>query len=213
MFHQWKWKSISCVRLSVTSWTVQSMEFSRPEYWSGLPFPSAEDLPNPRIERRSPALQEDSLPVEPPGKPQNTGVDSLSLLQGIFLTQGSNLGLLHYRQILYHLSHQGSLYLEWFYLFFNPPLYIFLYCLQYSSVAQSYLTLCNPMNRSTPGLPVHHHLPEFTQTHVHWVGDAIQPSRPLSSPSPPAPNPSQHQSLFQWVNSSHEVAKVLEFQL
>ena len=69
------------------------------------------------------------------------------------------------------------------------------------------------MNRSTPGLPVHHQLPEFTQTHVHWVGDAIQPSHPLSSPSPPAPNPSHNQSLFQWVNSSHEVAKVLEFQL
>ena len=69
------------------------------------------------------------------------------------------------------------------------------------------------MNRSTPGLPVHHQLPEFTQTHVHRVSDAIQPSHPLSSPSPPAPNPSQHQSLFQWVNSSHEVAKVLEFQL
>ena len=84
---------------------------------------------------------------------------------------------------------------------------------QFSSVAQSCLTLCNPMNRSTPGLPVHHQLPEFTQTHVHRVSDAIQPSHPVSSPSPPAPNPSQHQSLFQWVNSSHEVAKVLEFQL
>ena len=70
-----------------------------------------------------------------------------------------------------------------------------------------------PMNHSMSGLPVHHQLPEFTQTHVHRVGDTIQPSRPLSSPSPPAPNPSQHQSLFQWVNSSHEVAKVLEFQL
>src|SRR5574341_595166 len=69
------------------------------------------------------------------------------------------------------------------------------------------------MNRSTPGLLVLHHLPEFTQTHVHRIGDAIQPSHPLSSPSPPAPNPSQHQSLFQRVNSSHEVAKVLEFQL
>ena len=68
------------------------------------------------------------------------------------------------------------------------------------------------MNRSTPGLPVHHHLLEFTQTHVHRVGDAIQPSQPLSSPSPPAPNPSQHQGLFQGVNSSHEVAKVLELQ-
>ena len=84
---------------------------------------------------------------------------------------------------------------------------------QFSSVAQSCPTLCDPMNRSMPGLPVHHQLPEFTQTHVHRVGDAIQPSHPLSSPFPPAANPSQHQSLFQWVNSSHEVAKVLEFQL
>ena len=84
---------------------------------------------------------------------------------------------------------------------------------QFSSVAQSCPTLCDPMNRSTPGLPVHHQLPESTQAHVHRVSDAIQPSHPLSSPSPPAPNPSQHQGLFQWVNSSHEVAKVLEFQL
>ena len=84
---------------------------------------------------------------------------------------------------------------------------------QIRSVAQSCPTLCDPMNRRTPGLPVHPQLPEFTQTHVHWVSDAIQPSHPLSSPSPPAPNPSQHQSLFQWVNSSHEVAKGLEFQL
>ena len=68
---------------------------------------------------------------------------------------------------------------------------------QFSSVTQSCLTLCDPMNRSTPGLPVHHQLPEFTQTHVHCVSDAIQPSHPLSSPSPPAPNPSQHQGLFQ----------------
>ena len=84
---------------------------------------------------------------------------------------------------------------------------------QFNSVAQSYPTLCNPMNCSTRGLPLHHQLPEFTQTHVHWVGDAIQPSHPLSSPSPPALNLSQHQGLFQWVSSSHQVAKVLEFQL
>ena len=86
-------------------------------------------------------------------------------------------------------------------------------CNQFSSVAQSCPTLWDPMNLSTPGLPVHHQLPEFTQSHVHRVSDAIQPSHPLSSPSPPAPDPSQHQSLFQWVNSSHEVAIVLEFQL
>ena len=68
---------------------------------------------------------------------------------------------------------------------------------QFSSVAQSCPALCDPMNRSTSGLPVHHQLPEFTQTHIHRVSDAIQPSHPLPSPSPPAPNPSQHQSLFQ----------------
>ena len=91
--------------------------------------------------------------------------------------------------------------------------YIIKLSVQFSSVAQSCPTFCDPMNCSTPGLPVHHQLPEFTQTHVHRVSDAIQPSHSLSSPSPPAPNPSQHQSLFQRVNSSHEVAKVLEFQL
>ena len=85
--------------------------------------------------------------------------------------------------------------------------------IQFSSVAQLCPTLCDPMNLSTPGLPVHHQLPEYTQTHVHWVSNAIQPSHPLSSPSPPAPNPSQHQGLFQWVNSLNQVAKVLEFQL
>ena len=90
------------------------------------------------------------------------------------------------------------------------------YCIssvQFSSVSQSCPTLCDPMNHSTPGLPVHHQLLDFTQSHAHRVGDSIQPSHPLSSRSPPAPNPSQYQGLFQWVNSSHEVTKVLEFQL
>ena len=86
---------------------------------------------------------------------------------------------------------------------------IHLCSVQFSSVTQSYPTLCDPMNHSMPGLPVHHQFLEFTQTHVHRVSDAIQPSHPLSSPSPPAPNPSQHQSLFQWVISLHEVARVL----
>ena len=95
----------------------------------------------------------------------------------------------------------------------NPDLCMDIWAsVQFSSVAQSCPTLCNPMNRCTPGLPVYHQLLEFTQTYVHRVGDAIQPSHPLSSPSPPAPNLSQHQGLFQWVNFSHEVAKVLEFQ-
>ena len=87
------------------------------------------------------------------------------------------------------------------------------YSVQFSSVTQLHPTLCDPMNHSRSGLPVHHQLPEITQTHVHQVSDAIQPSHPLSSPSPPAPNPSKHQGLFKWVSSSHEVAKVLEFQL
>ena len=85
--------------------------------------------------------------------------------------------------------------------------------LSVNSGAQSCPILCDPMNRSTPSLPVPHQPPEFTHTHVHRVGNAIQPSHPLSSPSPPALNLSQHQGLFKWVNSSHEVAKVLEFQL
>ena len=148
----------SSVQLCATLWTVacqapQYMEFSRQEFWSGLPFPSPGDL---RTQRWNPCL----------------------------------LSLLHWQA--------GSLPLE-----------------SFSSVQFSRSVMSNslqPMNRSTPGLPIHHQLPAFTQTHVHRVGDAIQPSHPLSSPSP-APNPSQHQSLFQWVNSSHEVAKVLEFQL
>ena len=135
----------------------------------------------------------DCSPWNSPG--QSTGVGSLSLLQGMFQAQGLNPGLPHCRRILYRLRHKGS-----------KPSYktallrqamVLAKSVQFSSVAQSCPTFCDPMNRSTPGLPVHHQLPEFTQTHVHRVGDAIQPSHPLSSPSPPAPNPSQHQSLFQ----------------
>ena len=84
------------------------MDFSRPEYWSGLPFPSAGDLPNPTIEPRSPILQVDSLPAESPGKPKNTGVGNLFLLKGIFPTQKSNWSLLNCRRILYQLSYMGS---------------------------------------------------------------------------------------------------------
>ena len=91
--------------------------------------------------------------------------------------------------------------------------FISIIVVQFSSVPQSCLTICNPVNHSMPGLPVYHQLPESTQTHVHWVSDAIQPSHPLSSPSPPALNLSQHQGLFKWVSPLHQVAKVLEFQL
>ena len=168
-------------RSFATSLTVDfqvplSLEFSREEYWSGLPFPFPGYLPHPRIKPRSPTLQADSLPSEPPRKPKNTGVGSLSLLQRIFLTQESNWGLLHCRWILYQLSYRVKVKVL---------------------VAQSCPILCNPMDCSMPGFPVHHQLPELAQTHVHRVNDAIQPSHPLLSPSPLAPNPSQHQSLFQ----------------
>ena len=100
---------------------------------------------------------------------------------------------------------------------FFPPLQFRSICfwsgslVQFGSIAQSCLTLCDPMNHSTPGLPVHHQLTEFTQTYVHRVDDVIQPSHPLSSPSHPALNLSQQQGFFKWVRSSHQVAKVLEF--
>ena len=117
------------------------------------------------------------------------------LLQGIFLTQGLNPGLLHCRQILYQATREAH----------NK------YCC-HCSVAYSCLTLCDPMNCSTPGFPVLHQLTELAQTHVHRGNDAIQPSHPLSSPSPPAFNLSQNQGLFKYIKSWHQVAKVLELQ-
>ena len=100
-------------------------------------------------------------------------------------------------------------------LFANPTpsthFYRWFCLIQFSSVTQSCPTLWDRMNHSTPGLPVHHQLPELAQTHVHWVSDAIQPSSPLSSPSLPAFNLSQHQGLFKWVSSLHQLAKILEF--
>ena len=175
------------------------------------------------------------LYLQPPGKPRwmNEFFLSLDLPQVLFLATKqiwtfSLLSLLFYHHIPIHhhllpkilcqptkwfLFHKS--YFTLFYSTCNSKTIIFKTwlksCFQFSSLAQSCPTLCDPINRSTPGLPVHHRLPEFTQTHVHQVSDAIQPSHPLSSPSPPAPNPSQHQGLFQWVNSSHVVAKVLEF--
>ena len=125
---------------------------------------------------------------------QNTGVSSPSLFQGIFPTQGSNPGLPHCRQVLYQLSHQGNpQYLTKFGLWGGgqnrrpwPWNILTVFSLQFSSVTQLCPTLCDPMDCSMPGLPVHHQLLELVQTHVHWVGDAIQLSHPLSSPSPPA---------------------------
>ena len=126
---------------------------------------------------------------------QNTGVGSLSLLQGIFPTQGSNPVFPYCRQILYQLSHNRSPYTS-----FSS--------VQFSSVIQYCPTLCDPMNHSTTGLPVHHQLPESTETHVNRVGDAIQPSHLLSSTSLPALNLSQNQGLFKWVILLHHDYKM-----
>ena len=109
-------------------------------------------------------------------------------------------------------TRRSLLFFSYFALFKSILLHL-AFSVQFSSVTQSCQTLCDPMDCSTSGLPVHHQLPELTQTHVHWVHDAIQPSHSLSSPSPPTFNLSQHQGLFQWVSSSHRVAKVLELQL
>ena len=95
--------------------------------------------------------------------------------------------------------------------FFHPYIYLVVSLVVVQLLSRFWL--CNSMDCSTPDLPVHHQVPEFTQTHVRWVSDAIQPSHPLSSPSPPAPNPSQHQGLVKWVSSLHQVAKGLKFQL
>ena len=194
-----------------------SMGFFRQEYWSVLSFSPPRDLPDLGIKLVSPALQEDSLPDEPLGKSSHfhnylfwirlqtrfTCFDDMSL--NSLLICNSPAPLSHYsllEETLLEKTWVSSKIHEEF----------LMSSVQFSSVTQSCPTLCDPMNRSTPGLPVHHQFPEFTQTHVDRVGDAIQPSNPLLSPSPPAPNPSQHQGLFQWVNSLHEVAKVLEFQ-
>ena len=138
-----------------------------------------------------------------PGK--NTGVGCHFFLQGIFLTQESNPCLLHCRWILYCWATREA-----------PNLH--LYVSFFSSVSSIQPLICvwlfvTPMNCSTPGFPVYHQLSELAQSHVHQVCDAIQPSHPLSSPSSPAFSLSQHQGLFQWVSSSYQVAKVLEFQL
>ena len=159
--------------------------FFRQEYWSELPCPLPGDLPNPGIKPRSPELQVDPLLSEPPGKPRNTGVNSLSLLQGSLWTQELKWGLLQCRWVLYQLSYQGSPYHN---LPFNKMKEEIQKNQSVSSVAQSCLPLCVSVDCSTPGFPVHPQLLELAQTHVHQVGGAIQPSHPLSSPSSPAPN-------------------------
>ena len=151
-------------------------------------------------------VQQDPSPWDSPSN--NTGLGWHVLLQVIFLTQGLNSCLLPCRQIFYHWATRESLVSE-------DATYkkIFSFFNQFSSVSQSRLYFCAPIDFSTPGFLVHHQLPENASTHVYQVGDAIQSSHPLSSPSSPPFNLSQLQGLSKSVNSLHQVAKVLELQL
>ena len=169
-------------------------------------------FPEPGIEPRSPALQVDSLPAEPPGKPFLRIVlyyFSYKSFTHQFKKKTIKSQITKKEKVLTSWKHTTSISekVSWIWLLLTFSLF------QCSSVAQSCPTRHDPMDCNTPGLPVHHQLPEFTQTHVHWVSNTIQPSHPLSSPSLPAFNLSQHQGLFKWVSSSPQVAKVLEFQL
>ena len=218
---------LSCVWLSATPQTIAhqaplSMEFSRQEYWSGL---VAITYSRESSQRRvlnlvifptwgtkschllSPTLAGRVFTTVPPGKPDThthgkppTHTHTLFSLKKkkeilILVTTCISLKANMLNEISQ--TQANTVHLSY----------------QFSSVAQSCPTLWDPMDCSTPRLPIHHQLPESTQTHVHRVNDAILPSHPLSSPSPPAFHLSQHQGLFKWVSSSHLVAKVLEFQL
>ena len=210
------------------------MGFPRQGYWSALPFPFPGDIPDQGIKPESLALASRFFTTETPGKLCHIQLNKYLLNAYKYICKDTNYQYVvnkfcfqknkGKKELLFNehltcarrstscLAYINSLNIQlitlWEIDIVHP-----VWSVQFSSVAQSCPTLCNLMNRSTSGLPVHHQLPEVTQTHVHRVSDAIQPSHPLSSPSPSAPNPSQHQSLFQWVNSSYQVAKVLEFQL
>ena len=162
------------------------------------------NLPNPRIEPRSAALQVDSLLSEPPGKPHNNSfVFVLSIIS-------SSIGIRLF-ECLQLINHHAKNFTCAFSC--SPPVLYWWCCL----VTKLCLALCNLMDCSTPGFPVLYYLEEFAHIHVRWVNDAIQPSHSLSLPSPRSPSPIlslfQHQGLFQWVDSLHQVAKVLELQL
>ena len=160
-----------------------SLGFSRQEQWSELPFPSPMHESESEVTQSCLTLS-DPLDCSPPG----------SFVHGTFQARVLEWDAIAFSEYYSLIKDFSSL-------------------VQFSSVSQLCQTLCDPMDCSTPGLPVHHQLLELAQTQVHGVGDAIQPSHPLSSPSPPTFNLSQRQGLFQGVSSSHQVAKVLELQL
>ena len=211
-------------------WTVGCqvslfMEFPRQEYWNGLSFPSPENLPDPGIKPMSPELAGRSRQILYYLSHQGSHKSQVNM--DCSLTASSAYGILQamileWVAVLFsRVSSQprdqtqisciaGRFFTNWAMICFYNPLLCFI---QFSSVTHLCPTLQDPIDCSTPGLPVHHQLTEFIQTHVHWFSDAIQPSHLLSSPSPPTFSLSQHQGLFKRVSSLHQVAKILEFQL
>ena len=176
-------------------------------------MPPPGNLPNLGTEIRSHTLHVDSSLSEPSGKKLSKKLYFYPTINIFHLYNLWTMVKMQTSLIKYLAMHAHHFTVSTSCLPLNFPQLYSETLVQFSSAAHSCTTLCDPMNHSMPDLPVHHQLPEFTQTHVHWVGDVIQPSHPLSSPLPPAFNLSQHQSLFRWVSSSHQVAKVLEFQL
>ena len=180
-----------CNPMDLASQAKSAHRISRQEYWNKLPFSSPEDILDSGIESGSPALQADSLLSEPPGKPYKVEVKKRMKRkekrwkEGGRKKEGGKGGRVGEKNKCRVGKHFPSSFL--------------VSSVQFSSVSELCLTLCNPMDCSTPGFPIHHQLLEFAQAHVHRVSDAIQPSHPLSSPFPPAFNISQHQGLFQGV--------------
>ena len=194
------------VWLFVTPWTAAchdllSKEFTRLEYWSGFSFPTQGGLSDRGIKPTSlasPALQADSLQLSHQGSRVCVCVCVCVCVSVCVYTNTHSRILFSHKRERRHLTVYNNM---------DGTLGYF------SSVTQLCLILCNPMDCSMPGFPAHDKLLGLVQTHVHWISDAIQTSHPLSSPSPPAFSLSQHWGLFQRVSSSHQMAKVLEFQL
>ena len=191
---KWKWMSLSCIWLFVSPWTIHGILQAKILEWVVVPFSSGSSQPRDRTQVSH--IAGISLPAEPLGKTYRKKEEKQMYLFSVlnFFAIFLVINKLSFKTVFSQDIQMARRHIR------RCSKSSIISSVQLSSVTQSCPTLSDPMNCSTPGIPDHHQLPEFTRTHVHQVGDAIQPSHPLSSPSPPAPNPSQHQSLFQWVN-------------
>ena len=198
----WVSQNICFVHLLLRRWTVNIQLANMPRMRSHFVFqsPWKTVLPDPK-----------SLSGWTQGEPLNSSQHTDQLTVATWTILGSHCQLI--RVVMQDEPIVIPAVEPWNFRELQPKTFKNLGCMNCCSISQSCLTLCRSMNCSTPGFPVLHHLPELAQTHVHWIIDAIQPSSPLLSPSPPAFNLSQHQVLFYWVSSLHQMSKVLEFQL